>query len=563
VRCAIEVQNGMIERNVGIPGDRHIQFRVAIHVGDVVEESDGDLMGNGVNIAARLECVAKPGAICLSEDAYRQVNGRLDLRVTDLRPTLLKNIAEPVRVYSLEVGLRAEAKSSASTSSVPRRGAALVPLAAGFGAILVVVASAAWHFAGSSRTTVTTTNVAPAEPAQAKHLSIVVLPFTNLSGDPAQDYFADGITDNLTTELSRIHDSFVIARNTAFSYKGKAVDAKAIGSELGVRYLLEGSVQREGTRVRVNAQLIDTTSGAHLWAQRFEGELGGLFQLQDRLVSQLANSLGNELIDAEARNGMNSRRPDAIDLTMQGWEALSHWWQSPRDQTPDSNWRTRNLFENALAIDPDEVDALVGDALTYDVEHEWGWRNSAVDYDAKVLGQSDRALAIAPGTAAAYAVKANYLLTTERQREAVEAADAGIGVNPNSALLYAVRAKAQIALGKFEQAKSDAQQAMRLSPHDPQIGWWHVALGDAEFGLGNYRAAIAEYQRDLEIGNHTDRYFDLASAYALAGMPDEARLSLEKARLGNPDLSIKSLEGYWTNLPRWKEGLRKAGLREE
>ena len=259
-----------------------------------------------------------------------------------------------------------------------------------------------------------------------------MLPFANLSGDPAQDYFADGVTENLTTDLSRIRDSFVIARNTAFTYKGKTLDAKAIGKELGVRYVLEGSVQRDQNRVRVNAQLIDASSGAHLWADRFEDELAELFQLQDRLVSQLANSLGNELVKAEARKGSRSKDPDAIDLTMQGWQALSHWWQSAPEQTRENNQRTRELFEKALAIDHDEVDALVGDAITYDIERQWGWTNSKVDYDAKVLGQSNRALAIAPDTATAYAAKADYLQTTGRSREAVEAADAGLGINPVS-----------------------------------------------------------------------------------------------------------------------------------
>ena len=253
VRCAIEVQNGMVERNAGLPPERRIEFRVGIHLGDVVEEGDGDLMGDGVNIAARLEGIAEPGAICLSEDAYRQVKGRLDLAVTDLGPTQLKNIAEPIRVYSLRSrqsrrrrsprrrSARPPAPKKRSALALARRGDRRVAYPDRGGALV-------------SR--------APAEPrsrtpAEAAHLSIVVLPFANLSGDPAQDYFADGVTENLTTELSRIRDSFVIARNTAFTFKGKSVDAKEIGKELGVRYVLEGSVQRDQNRVRVNAQLID------------------------------------------------------------------------------------------------------------------------------------------------------------------------------------------------------------------------------------------------------------------------------------------------------------------
>ena len=258
VRCALEVQHAMVERNAGVAPDKRIEFRIGIHLGDVVEESDGDLMGDGVNIAARLEGVCEPGAICLSEDAYRQVKGRLDFAVSDLGPTQLKNIAEPIRVYSLQVGAPAVAKPAAAATNEPKRRSMLAPLIAGIVA-LIVVAGGTWYFLAGNRTApVVATAPAPAEPAR---LSIIVLSFTNLSNDPSQDYFADGITENLTTELSRIHNSFVIARNTAFSFKGKAVDARDIGRELGVRYVLEGSVQRDQNRVRVNAQLIDAGSG--------------------------------------------------------------------------------------------------------------------------------------------------------------------------------------------------------------------------------------------------------------------------------------------------------------
>src|SRR5208283_2122170 len=291
VNCAIEVQRAMVERNAGVTPDKRIEFRIGIHLGDVVEEVDGDLMGDGVNIAARLEGIAKPGAICLSEDAYRQVKGRLDLAVTDLGPTQLKNIAEPVRAYSLEVGKPALAKPAPETKPPePKKRSAWAPLAAGIAALLVVIALSGWYFLFASRsTTVATSPPAPvaanvAAPVEAARLSLVVLPFANLSNDPNQDYFADGITENLTTDLSRIRGSFVIARNTAFTFKGKDIDAKQIGKELGVRYVLEGSVQRDRGRVRVNAQLIDASSGAHLWADRFDEDVADLFKLQDEVV---------------------------------------------------------------------------------------------------------------------------------------------------------------------------------------------------------------------------------------------------------------------------------------
>jgi adenylate cyclase len=318
VRCAIEVQNGLIERNAGLPPDRRIEFRVGIHLGDVVEESDGDLMGDGVNIAARLEGICEPGAICLSEDAYRQVKGRLDLAVSDLGPKELKNIAEPIRVYSLQVGVPATAKPAPTPAP---------------------------------------------EKSAPPRLSIVVLPFKNLSSDSSQGYFADGVTENLTTDLSRIRNSFVIARNTAFTFKGKAVDAKQIAKELGVRYVLEGSVQRDGTRVRVNAQLIDGETGAHLWADRFQEDVADLFKLQDDVVARLANALSHELIRAEAEAATRSKSPDSIDLVMRGRGAILHWAQQP--PTKDDIVAVRALFERALEIDPNDADAWAGSANTY------------------------------------------------------------------------------------------------------------------------------------------------------------------------------------------------------
>jgi adenylate cyclase len=346
VRCAIELQYGMVERNAGLPPERRIEFRVGIHLGDVVEESDGDLMGDGVNIAARLG-IAKPGAICLSEDAYRQVKSRLDLAVSDLGATQLKNIAEPVRVYSLEVGKAAQAKLI--KPAVPKRRLIFALVSAGIVA-LIVIAGGSWYFLGANRPATVTSNA----PTEAAHLSIVVLPFTNLSGDPSQDYFADGITENLTTDLSRIRNSFVIARNTAFTFKGKSIDAKQISKELGVRYVLEGSVQRDQTHVRVNAQLIDGASGAHLWADRFEEDLANVFKLQDQVVARLANTLGYELVKAEAQRSTHSTNPDAIDLMMRGWAAL---WQQP---TKESTASARDYFDRAIKSDPRNAEAMVG-----------------------------------------------------------------------------------------------------------------------------------------------------------------------------------------------------------
>jgi TolB-like protein len=562
VRCAIEVQSGLSERNAGVPEERRIQFRVGVHVGDVVEESDGDLMGDGVNIAARLEAAAEPGGICLSEDAYRQVRDKLNERFVDLGEKTLKNITRPVRVHALDVGQPASAKPMA-----PKRRPTLAPLAALIAASVVLIAVGFWWFLGANRPATTASTALapaasiPAAPTEAKHFSIVVLPFANLSGDSAQDYFADGITENLTTELSRIHNSFVIARNTAFTYKGKSIDAKQIGKELGVRYVLEGSVQRDGARVRVNAQLVDAETGAHLWADRFEEDVADLFKLQDEVVARLANSLGNELVKAEAVKGARSKNPDAIDLTMRGGVLLFEAWR-----IKDKNDAARALFEQALKIDPNDADALAGEASTYENEYSNRWRNSETDYQAKTIGLANRAIALAPDSVTAHEVKSWYLNDIHRSDEAIRAADAGLAINPNFAGLYDVRGWPEINLGRFEQAKSDELQAMKLSPRDPNIGVWHLGLGTAELGLGHYDAAIEEFHKADNTGCCASAPpLSLAAAYALEGKMEEAKSALAEARRMEPKLTVKWMVEETTapSLPPLYEGLRKAGLPEE
>jgi adenylate cyclase len=296
VRCAIGVQNGLIERNADLPAERRIEFRVGIHLGDVVEEADGDLMGDGVNIAARIEGICAPGAICLSEDAYRQVKGRLDLAVSDLGPTQLKNIAEPIRLYSLEVGKPPQPKPAPAPGP---------------------------------------------EKSGPPRLSIVVLPFANIGGVPDQEHFVDGVTESLTTDLSRIRGACVIARNTAFAYKGKRLDVKTIGRELNVRYVLEGSVQRSGNRMRVNVQLIDAETVNHLWAERFDKALADLFDMQDDIVARLAGTLNGQLAAAEARRAKRHRRPTR-------WTSIFKEWLGSTKARPLTMWHKPEGFSTAL-----------------------------------------------------------------------------------------------------------------------------------------------------------------------------------------------------------------------
>jgi adenylate cyclase len=561
VRCAIEVQSGLAERNAGLPPEKRIEFRVGIHLGDVVEESDGDLMGDGVNIAARLEGVARPGTICLSEQAYWQVKGRLDLKVTDLGNTQLKNIAEPIHVYSLEVGQPVHAKPVHSAASADQAKAvatkprwASAPLAAAIAALLLLAGVVGWSMLGGRLT----------KSVQAAHLSVVVLPFTNLSGDPSQDYFADGLTENLTTELSRIKDSFVIARNTAFTYKGKAIDAKQIGKELDVRYVLEGSVQRNQNRVRVNAQLVDAETGAHLWADRFEEDVADLFKLQDQVVARLAYNLGLALIKAEAEKGARSKNPDVLDLAMRGRYLLRLGSQQPPKEQHESVNEARTLFERALQIDPNDPDALAGSAAVYSNDYQSSWGDPATDYESKILEQANRAIALAPDYVFAYYIKANYLSLSRRFQEALAVAESGLAINPNYVPLHMVRSSVELSLGHYEKAKADAEQAIPLSPRDPNVGVFHVEIGDAELDQGHFEAAIDQYRKAVDFGlRRFFVYTNLAAAYALAGRTDEATTALAEARRLNPKITVKWMIEHVPNNPAVFDGLRKAGLPEE
>jgi adenylate cyclase len=417
---------------------------------------------------------------------------------------------------------------------------------------LVAIAGGTWHwFVGN-------------QAAPAPHLSVVVLPFTNLSGDPAQDYFADGITDNLTTELSRVRDSFIIARNTAFTYKGKSIDAKQIGKELGVRYVLEGSVQRDQNRVRVNAQLIDAETGAHIWADRFEEGVADLFKLQDQVVARLANALNYELVRAEALTSAHSKNPDIIDLDMRGAGAL---WQFPQQPTRDGILAIRALFEQALEIDPDDADALGGSAATYLNEYAFGWTNPNTDYEARVLGQVDRAIALAPSNPWNYSTKSVWLAMTGHPNEGLRVADAALAINPNYAAEYTYRALAESYLSQFEEAKSDVAQAMRLSPRDPRLGQWHDKMADAELGLGHLDAAIDESNKAVDAGfGAFFVYLPLAIAHTLKGDIGEAKAAMTEARRLKPELSVKWLTGnkaFSGYTQPWIEALRKAGLPED
>ena len=521
VRCAIEAQNGMIERNAGLPPERRIEFRVGIHLGDVVEESDGDLMGDGVNIAARLEGIAKPGAICLSEQAYWQVKSRLDLAVSDLGPTELKNIAEPVRVYELQVGVPAQPQPAVK--------------------------------------------VKPSSASTPPRLSIVILPFANLSGDPEQEYFVDGVTESLTTDLSRISGSFVIGRNTAFTYKGKHVDLKQIGRELGVRYVLEGSVQRGGNRMRVNVQLIDAETGNHLWAERFDKPVADLFDMQDEIVSRLANQLGSQLIEAEARRAQRAPHPNSMDLYFQGMASVN------KGVTPEYLTQARRYFEQALALDAGNIDALVGTAL--------------VDWASVVIFLSDdrasraaaaeaaliKVLSLAPDHAAGQSLLGAVHIYTNRAVEGIAKCEHALALDRNLAFAHAMIGLAKLFTGRAEETESHVLEALRLSPRDPYAYTRMFTAGSAKLHLGRDEEATAWLLRSIEANrNLAPSHFYLAAAWAHLGRLDEARSATKAGLALDPTFTIRGFRAgassdnqtYLAQRERVYDGMRKAGVPE-
>jgi len=412
VRCAIEVQDSMVERNAGVPADRRIEFRIGIHLGDVVEEADGDLMGESVNIAARLEVIAAPGAICLSEDAYRQVKGRLELAVSDLGPRELKNIAEPIRVYLLHVGqpdLSKPPPAAASEKSAPRR------------------------------------------------LSIVVLPFANIGADPEQEHFVDGVTESLTTDLSRIRGAVVIARNTAFAYKGKPLDAKTIGRELNVCYVLEGSVQRSGGRMRVNVQLIDAEADSHLWAERFDKPVADLFDMQDEIVARLAGQLRAELASAEARRAEQASNPDSMDLCFQG---AAWFYKGP---TPDNLTRARSYFDRALIADPDNVDALIGSAAAHAVAATSLLTDPLAAFtaaEAKLM----RALSLAPNHPHAHMWIGLVDIWTRRAAEGIARCEHALDLDRNIAQAHSLIGYGKLFVGRAEETEPHRPVSLSTRP---------------------------------------------------------------------------------------------------
>jgi adenylate cyclase len=579
VRCAAEVQRAMADRNAETPEDKRITFRVGINLGDVIAEPD-DIYGDGVNVAARLEALAEPGGICISRVVRDQIRDKLPYPFEDRGEQSVKNIARSVRVFALRPETIAELPAAGVPIAVPRRRRSVVaPIAAAIAAILVITVIAWWLWPGTkpstSPTVAAATSVAP--PFVAPRLSIVVLPFANLSNDPEQQYFADGVTEDLTTDLSRISDMLVISRNSAFTYKDKRVNAKQIGRELGVRYVLEGSVQRSGNQLRVSAQLIDAATDAHLWAERLDRDMGDLFALQNEITSRIANALNLELVTAEAAR--QTEHPDALDYILRGRAAAGKGW------TRENYERSISFFEQALTLNPRSAEAQtrLASVLVSRVFREQ--TNIAAADITRAEELIERSLATSPGYALAHVVKGDILRIQGRCPEAIPEFERAIATNPNLAAAYGDLGRCKFLTGWIDEVIPLEELAVRLSPRDPYVGTLYTRIGTVHLLQSRTEEALVWFKKALLPARPTASlrgvHLFLASAYALKDEPERAAFELAEARRlsGGDTLSIAWVkanlsrpETSWSYaVPKIRAlyettfyaGLRKAGMPEE
>lgn len=556
VACAVAIQAGMAERNAHIPEERQIKFRIGVHLGDVMVEAD-DLYGDGVNVAARLEALAEPGGICLSQQAYDQIETKLDLEVEDLGPQQVKNIARPVHAYQVRVGERLPQRSKALAH--PRRGSRqLVSSVIAVGLILAVGFVGWWWTLGSNRETdLDRARVLPA----SETASIVVLPFQNLSDNQEQDYFVDGFTEDLMTGLSKVSGLFVISRSTAFSYKGLSVPTSQLGDELGVRYVLEGSVRRDGERIRVNAQLIDTQSDRHLWADQYDRQLTDVFAVQDSVKQEIVDALALKLSMGE-QSSLSSGPTDNL-------EAYEYYLRA-RKAMRDGEQRSLQLaywaFEQAIELDPAFAEAYAGLAMTSAIDYAGGeswsdWARPPNATRAAVERMSRKALSLKPDIALAELAMGRLRLAEFRFDDALRHAERAATLEPGSSEVLNFHARALTALGRHTEAMLIIQQAFRRNPKPPADHY--ETLGMIQLALGEYDDANASLTRALELTtvspNWKLRAF-LAASFGFTGEPLNTQVP-HYVTYGIPSIAAISLFPFYSltgDQDRLLEGLRRA-----
>jgi adenylate cyclase len=563
VRCAVDIQHRLADAAAN--SDHKLELRIGINSGDVIVD-EHDVYGNSVNIASRLEGLAEPGGICVTEAVREQLLGQPGLCLQSLGERRVKNINRPIRVYRV-VGQKEEDSTNSSGSRVLVR--LFARRAFHFGhrptimSVGVVAVLATLGIAGLS--------MRPERPQLSPRASIMVLPFRNSSGDPGEDYIADAVTDFLTTDLSRLSHTLVIARATAFIYKGKPVDVRDIGREFGIRYILEGSVGRIGTRVQANAELIETGSAAAIWGDRFDTDVTNLFELYNAVTGRIAASLHLQLIRAEYRRAVAERatNPEAVDLRLR---AMSHVVEH---ETPESSRAARKSFEASLDLDPDSAEALSELALVLVRDFVRNWNHTTREDLARAEEYLQKSFAIDRSNATAYLADGEIRRVKGDDQGALDAFDQALDLNPNLAPAYAQKANQLVFLGRAKEAPAQVKKAITISPSDPALGIFYWVMGRAYFAMGDYDTAINWLQKSVQL--QPTLWFNrahLISAYALKRRLEqpEAQAALSEYRekfnnWGSPVIRAwfaktqpKPHPQFAANLKEFFEGLEKAGI---
>ena len=521
VRCAVDVQREMAIRNANIPPERRIEFRMGINLGDIIVE-DGDIFGDGVNIAARLEALAEPGGICVSRVVRDQVRDKLDFSFTDMGEQQVKNIARPVRAHRVLLG------SSSEALAVDTRPDDLSP---------------------------------PPTRAASRKPSIAVLPFANMSGDVEQEYFSEGVTEDIITNLSRNHAFFVISRSTSFTYKGPAVDVVKVGAELGVRYLVEGSVRRVGNRLRITAQLIDAQTAHHLWADRYDRDLSDVFAVQDEIAQSITGAIAPGIISAEIRHAQQKARNqlDAWDRMMR-----AHW--HIRRFTEDDLAEAQRLLSEAISLDPTNSMAFSDLAFLRHFQAVFGWCENIAGAHAGAGEAARKAVSLDDGDATAHTVLAIYEMFSGRHEEARRRLQRAIDLDPNCNFAHLYIGVSHAFAGERDLVLRHCDEAMRLSPRDPLLILCYLPKGWAALNAECYEEAINLATRAAEAHpEFPDVYAVRAAAEGQLGRIDAARSTLDELLRRMPALTVADER---LNRPfarasdqlRFLAGLRKAGL---
>jgi len=556
VRCAVETQEQIAERNADLPENRRMLFRIGVNLGDIVDEGDR-IYGDGVNIAARLESLAETGGICISGTAFDHVKGKLEVGYKYLGEQKVKNIKEPVRIYKMLLDPDDVGKIIGEKKLRPGQ-RKWVNLTVAAMLILLAGAFTIWHFYFRPQSMEKVATVLPEKP------SIAVLPFNNLSGDSDQDYLADGITENIITALSKIPEMLVIARNSVFTYKDKPIKIQQVGQDLGVRFVLEGSIQKAEDQVRITGQLIDATTGHHLWADQYDRELEDLFAVQDEITMHIASALQVELTD-----GKQAQVRHRSTNNLRAWSYAVKGYSLYERITKDDNAKARELFEKAVELDPDYAWAWAMIGFTYFIDTRYGWHRLREESEKMMIEYGQKAVKLDDSIPDVYLLLASPHIWRKEHDEAIALAEKAIAIDPNSAESYAELGMYYRFAGRFEDSIRMTEKAIRLHPYYPD--WYLYSLEYSYYYLGQYEKAIEFAKKHLKLIENrggTDTFWQhliLAQNYIRLGQDKDARYHAAEALKNNPEYTLKwEREGSMYKDPalieQQIEDLRKAGL---